>query len=391
MITLPPISIDHIKLEFFRIVITAVWVIIATWILGYLVRWVLTWGLRILTIGSHANQGLTRKAIYAQLMQLTALPARYLALMIALNSATFFPSLKPLLTFCLHIAFTLTSIAVGLLVGRIINRYYLVPGRSFRIFEFTVSEQLLPFAYSFVWGVIVFFGTVANLATWGFDATGLVAGTGLIGLAISLAAKDSAENLLGYFVIIIERPFLIGDYIKTGDVTGSVESVGWRSTKVRQLDQVLVSVPNRSLTSANIYNWFRMTKQLVECILYIAPNTPASSINALLQDIRTNLKAYPHSDANTITAVLRHIGKDSFEIGVTCYVVDVDRSEFSAVQEEIYLRILQVMEAQNIFIMLPPPAPLPAPATVVVPANTVNGQQTNSSNGTQPAPVNTRG
>ena len=98
-------------------------------------------------------------------------------------------------------------------------------------------------------------GAMIIIREFGYDVTGLIASFGVIGLALSLAAKDTAANVFGFTAIVSDNPFQVGDYITMGDFAGTVEHVGVRSTRVRKLDQSLVTVPNSKLTDSAVTNW----------------------------------------------------------------------------------------------------------------------------------------
>ena len=111
---------------------------------------------------------------------------------------------------------------------------------------------------------ILILGFIAVLQEWGYNVSGFLASLGLIGMAFALAAKDTAGNLFGSLVIFTDKPFKIGDWIKTPEVEGTIENVGIRSTKVRTFAQALVSVPNGTLANSAILNWSKMGKGRVK-------------------------------------------------------------------------------------------------------------------------------
>src|SRR5947208_14792157 len=98
--------------------------------------------------------------------------------------------------------------------------------------------------------IVLALALVIIIQVWGYDVTGLIAGLGLGGLALSLAAQDTLSNVFGFAAIVSDRPFVVGEYIKTKDVEGAVERVGLRSSRVRQIDQAIVAVPNNLLASS---------------------------------------------------------------------------------------------------------------------------------------------
>src|SRR5262249_8920002 len=149
---------------------------------------------------------------------------------------------------------------------------------------------------------------------WGYDVTGLIAGLGLGGLAISLAAQDTLSNIFGFAAIVSDRPFVVGEYVKTKDVEGSVERVGLRSTRVRQIDQAVVAVPNSMLASSAILNWSRLSKRKLEVTLGVTYKTRPDQMEALLASLREMLKAHDKVDPNSVVVYFIGFGQSALNI-----------------------------------------------------------------------------
>ena len=133
-------------------------------------------------------------------------------------------------------------------------------------------------------------GAIFILQELSFDVAALIASLGVVGLGISLASQDTVSNMFGFAAIVSDNPFKVGDYIKTPAVTGVVESVGVRSTRVRQLDQALVTVPNNLLTNAVVLNWARLEKRRLDVTLNFTYSTSADQMRAVVAGIRELLE-----------------------------------------------------------------------------------------------------
>jgi MscS family membrane protein len=328
-------------------------VIIIFWLLRRPLRWLLVRIMGWIAYQTKGVRDLNRTEINAKVADIVIVPTNYLAVALGLNFAA-----DILLTsgFSMQVAklsYTLLSIMFGLLLGRYLNDLVIGRERRINLLGLTIEPPLLPFIHSFVWVLIFFFLLVYNLKGWGLDPTALIAGTGLLGLALSLAAKDTADNMLGYFIIVAERPFLIGDFIRTSDVAGVVEQVGWRSTKVRQADQVLVIVPNKNLTSANIANSQRMAKQQMEIRLNLAYGAPPEAIQAFLDSVRAMLNTRPLVEPDSIVALLMNLGKDALDVLIRCNILEPRWLLFRTEQEAIMLEILHLAERSELEIALP--------------------------------------
>ena len=99
-------------------------------------------------------------------------------------------------------------------------------------------------------GVLIILSNIFDV-----NVAALAAGLGVGGVAVALASKESLENLLGSFTIFFDKPFTVGDTVTLGGVTGTVEKVGFRSTRIRTFDKSIVTVPNKNIISINIFNW----------------------------------------------------------------------------------------------------------------------------------------
>jgi MscS family membrane protein len=183
--------------------------------------------------------------------------------------------------------------------------------------------------------------------------SGLVAGLGLGGLAFSLAAQDTVKNLFGFTTIVGDRPFVVGDFIKTPDVEGTVEHVGVRSTRIRQQDQAYVTVPNSTLANSAILNWSRLSKRWVNMTLRITYDADREHIEQLLERLREMLKSREHVDSDTVLVRLINFGDFGMENLVRCYITLADWGEFTQERESINLEILKIVEELGLHIAFP--------------------------------------
>ena len=147
-----------------------------------------------------------------------------------------------------------------------------------RLTGWTIPERLLPFLNTVVKFLILAIGAIFVLQELQFDVAALIASLGVIGLGISLASQDTVSNMFGFAAIVSDNPFKVGDFITTPTVTGIVESVGVRSTRVRQLDQALVTVPNNLLTNAAVLNRTRLEKRRLDATLNFTYSTSSDQL-----------------------------------------------------------------------------------------------------------------
>lgn len=192
--------------------------------------------------------------------------------------------------------------------------------------------------------VIFALGCISILNEWGYNITGFLASLGLVGMAVALAAKDTVANLFGSLVIFSDKPFKIGDWVKTSSVEGIVEEVGIRSTKIRTFAQALVSVPNASLANEPILNWSKMGKRRIKMTIGLTYSTTSVQMNAVLKEIREYLSNSEDIDQNQIMIHFTEFQDSS--LGIFCYFFTktIVWAEFLQIKEKINLKIMEIVE-----------------------------------------------
>lgn len=213
-----------------------------------------------------------------------------------------------------------------------------------RITGIQISEALLPFLRTGLRFLVLAFGILAVLQAWGIDVNGLLAGLGIGGLAFALAAQDTVANLFGFTTIVGDQPLVVGDYIITPDVTGVVEVVGLRSTRVRQLDQALVTIPNNVLANSTITNWSRLEKRRVNFVIGVTYSTNSQQMRTLLERLRSALRTREHVLEDTVTVLFTEFGDSALNVLVRCYVALPDWLDYMVEQEEMLLEIMNIVE-----------------------------------------------
>lgn len=217
----------------------------------------------------------------------------------------------------------------------------------------TIPERLLPFLNTLVKVLILALGAIFILQELSFDVAALIASLGVVGLGISLASQDTVSNMFGFAAIVSDNPFKVGDYIKTPAVTGVVESVGVRSTRVRQLDQALVTVPNNLLTNAVVLNWARLEKRRLDVTLNFTYSTSAEQMRAAVAGIRELLENTEGIDAESVIVHFIDFSASSLDVRVICQVLLTDWREFTALKEALFLDIMGIVEGLGIDFAFP--------------------------------------
>lgn len=201
--------------------------------------------------------------------------------------------------------------------------------------------------------VIIVLGSLTIAQVWFDELAGVITGLGLGGLAFALAAKDTAANLFGSITIMIDRPFEIGDWIQTPTVEGTVEEMGFRSTRVRTFAQSLVTIPNSVMSNEPITNWSKMGKRRITYKLKLNYNTTPSQVEECVKRLRTMLKAHPEVHPQTIFAYFESFGENGLEILLYFFTKTTVWEEFLKVQEDVNLKIMKILEELDIQVAVP--------------------------------------
>ena len=200
---------------------------------------------------------------------------------------------------------------------------------------------------------IVVLGGATIAQQSGLPVGSIVASAGLVGLTISLAAQDIAKNFFSGVVIILDRPFSIGDWIRVGDVEGEVVDINFRSTKVRALDKSLYILTNSNVSGATINNITQRDRRLYRFTLGVTYDTSRSQIEKLIEDITAMLKASPYTHSETAFVRLTNFGDSSINLLVSAYVRTNSYDTFLKMQNDLNLSIMDIMKADGVDFAFP--------------------------------------
>ncbi|MBS4212865.1 mechanosensitive ion channel family protein [Bacillus sp. FJAT-29953] len=212
---------------------------------------------------------------------------------------------------------------------------------------------LLPFISRTIRVIIIAISISIIGQEFNYDVNGLVAGLGLGGLAFALAAKEAVGNLIGGVVIVTEKPFSIGDWIKTPSVEGIVEDINFRSTKVRTFSQALVTVPNATLANEAITNWSRMGKRKIDFHLRLNYKTTKEDIQRVVSRIRQLLGTHEEIHPDTIMVAFDHYNESSLDVLVYFFTNTTVWAEHVRIKHEINLEIMGILEQEGVEVAFP--------------------------------------
>jgi MscS family membrane protein len=281
-------------------------------------------------------------------------PARYVALAIwLLISVRILAMPTGLATGVTNLARSLIVIAAFVVLFKTVDLIARTSRSLARLTGLTLDEKMLPFMRTAIKLIIIALAIVAVMQEWGYNVSGLVAGLGLGGLAFSLAAQDTVANLFGFSTIVGDRPFTVGDFVVTSDVTGIVETVGLRSTRIRRLDQALVTVPNNVLANSVVTNWSGLSKRWIQFTFGVTYATTADQMESLIQRVEAMLRQREHVDPETIQVVFTEFGSSSLDVLVRCYVDLADWYPWMKEVEAVNLAVMRIVADMGLSMAFP--------------------------------------
>jgi MscS family membrane protein len=205
-----------------------------------------------------------------------------------------------------------------------------------------MDEQLLPVVRRGVQVVLISFWLIYLLSLMQVDVTALLAGISIGGVAIALAAQDTIKNLFGSFTIFMDKPFQIGDWIQFGSVEGTVEEVGFRSTRVRSFENSLMSVPNAKLLDTSVNNYGLRRYRRFKTTISITYDTPPDNIERFTSGLRKIVALHPMTRKDGVEIHLNNMSASSLDILFYMFFDVATWTEELAARQEILLAILRL-------------------------------------------------
>jgi len=213
--------------------------------------------------------------------------------------------------------------------------------------ESMADDQIISFLIEMIRVVVIIFAVFILLGVvFKVDIGALVAGLGIGGLALALAAKESLENLLASFIIFFDKPFIIGDLVTVNGVTGSVEKIGFRSTRIRTLEKSYLTIPNLMMVNNVLDNLSLRTFRRVNFTVGLTYDTTKEQIQEVVSATQKYIDEHPHTNQDG-KIHFTQFGASSLDIMVLYYIDTMDWGVFLEVKEEINFEIMRIVQAQK--------------------------------------------
>ncbi len=215
------------------------------------------------------------------------------------------------------------------------------------------DDMLVPLLRRTLKIVIVLIGAVVFVSDITGDLWHILAGLSIGSLAIGFAAKDSVENLFGTFTVLLDGPFKIGDLVKMGDIEGTVEEVGFRSTRIRTPEDSLVTVPNSRFISSHVDCLGARRERRVKFNLGLTYDTPAQSIEAFCEGVRELVRAHPYTAKDSYHVWFSNFGASSLDVEVICFIETTEFPTFVRERHRLFLDILRLAQRLGVGFAFP--------------------------------------
>jgi MscS family membrane protein len=206
------------------------------------------------------------------------------------------------------------------------------------------SRALVPLGARSAKVVLLAIAVIASLSMFGYPVASLVAGLGIGGLALALAAQKTVENLFGAFSIGVDQPFREGDFVKIEDFVGTVEAIGLRSTRFRTLDRTIVTIPNGKLADMKLESFSERDRLRLSAIIGLVYGTTPEQLRAALAGFEAVLRAHPKIWPDAVVVRFREFAASSLDIEIMAWFLTSDWGEFQRIREGILIQFMEVVE-----------------------------------------------
>ncbi|WP_411274126.1 mechanosensitive ion channel family protein [Daejeonella sp.] len=208
------------------------------------------------------------------------------------------------------------------------------------------DDQMVPFVkeltkiIAIIFAVFVVLGWVFNL-----NVATIIAGLGIGGIAVALAAQDTLQNLLGSFTIFADKPFVVGDLIRIDKYEGTIEKVGFRSTLLRTIDKTLVVIPNKKMVDSPLENLSLRISHRMKFNIGLKYDTPSDVMMKIAEEIKIFINSRPLIGEDTIVT-FDTMGESALNIQIQYFIVVADGADYAQIKEEINYQIMKIV-AEN--------------------------------------------
>jgi MscS family membrane protein len=216
-----------------------------------------------------------------------------------------------------------------------------------------ISFSVLPLGRQILKLSLYLIAILSVISAWGYNTSTILAGLGVGGLAVALAAQKTIENLFGGISVIGDRPVLVGDFCRFGDRSGTVMHIGLRSTRIRTSDRTVISVPNGQFSAMTLENVSGRDKMWFHPTLNLRRDTTAAQMSEVISSVQKILAEQPEVETGALPARFINVGAYSLDVEINVYIRTTDNDRYLVLQQELLLKILRAVEAAGTALAVP--------------------------------------
>ncbi len=209
--------------------------------------------------------------------------------------------------------------------------------------ESRMDDQLIPILRKLAKFIVVAIGIIFYMQSNGYPVSGILAGMGIGGLAMALAAQDSISGIFASVVIFLDRPFMVGDFVEINGTTGTVEEIGIRSTRIRTVEKTLVTLPNKEIMDSNVNNFSKRPMRRTTTTIGVTYDTTPDKMEKLLIQLRQMLLDDESIDNDNIFVNFTGFGDSSLDIDMKYFILTTDYRVWLNKRETLNLNIMRIV------------------------------------------------
>jgi MscS family membrane protein len=256
----------------------------------------------------------------------------------------------------------LADLAIAWLIAVLLIQVGELVIRHTRARERPLNAQLVRLSFRILTIVVVGGYLFVAAERLGLPVPALVAGLGVGGLAVALATQGTLENFIGGLILYADQPVRVGDFFRFGDKVGFVEEVGLRSARIRTIDRTIVAVPNAELVKMELENYSRRDRIRLRTLLRLRMETTADQLRFLLTRLWQMVERHPKLLHDVGSARFVELGEYSLDLELVAYAATTDWAEFLAIRQDVFLKILGMVEEAGTHLAVPAQLELEGPA-----------------------------
>ena len=214
--------------------------------------------------------------------------------------------------------------------------------------ENKMDDQIVPFAIEIGKVLVIILGSLTVMSSvFDVNIAALATGLGIGGIAIAMASKESLENLLGSFTIFLDKPFTYGDIVTVNGYTGTVEKVGFRSTRIRTFDKSIVTVPNKNMVNAELDNLGVRPIRRVKFNIGLTYSTSIDQMKTIVSQLEEMINAHPKTTNGDARVRFQEFGGSSLDVLILYYVDSPTWDLLIDTRQEINFSIIEIIRANG--------------------------------------------